>query len=272
MDRRKYIQQVEQLHTHAAFEQETTDLLRCRAAQINKEDNMKLNKRMKIIIAAAVFICLLTCTVFAASLLLSPADVANRIGDTTLAAAFESEDAIIVNQTIQAGEYTVTFLGIVSGENISAYSDENRALTYAAFSISYTDGREMNILDGCPISISPFIEGYQPWCVNLFTISNGAHGHVENGVYYYLFSCDSLELFADHNIDIYIYEGHAPSSEIFSYDTETGKINYCENYNGIRGVFPLSLDSSEANPQLARQLLENAGFSVNEDGSLILED
>lgn len=270
MDRKTYINQVNRLRTCDGFEEDTIAMLRGTAHTHNKEDTMKINKRFKIIIAAALCMVLLTGTVFAGTLLLSPTELAGSLGDSTLAAAFESEDAVIVNRTVQTGEYNVTFLGMVSGSRISKIFASDANLTYAAFAIEYTDGRPMRQEDGCPIMISPLVEGYEPWLVNLFSLSNGAYGHVENNVYYYLFSCSSLEYFADRQVALYAYTGHGPSAEIFSYNPETGEISYSEGYTGVRAVFELDLDESKADPEAARTLLEEAGFELNEDGTLKL--
>jgi len=272
MNRQLYKQQVEYLHTRTGFEEDTKQMLSSLLVCQSKETKMKtINKKLTILIVAAAFALLLTTTVFAASMLLSPSDLALRIGDSSLAEAFNSEDAVIVNESITAGEYTITYLGMVNMENLTQASDGDEAYTYAAFSIEYIDGREIPIENGCPISITPLVDGYQPWCVNFFSLSNGAHGYVENGAYYYLLCCNSLDLFADHRVAIYIYDGFAPSSEIFSYDNESGAIGYNDSYTGIRGIFELDLDESKADPQAAQELLESVGFEFNEDGSLKLE-
>ena len=270
MDKKRYINQVNRLRTSDGFEDETIALLRSAVHADNKEENMKISKRIKIIIAVAACMVLLTGTVFAATLLLSPTELAGNLGDSTLAAAFSSEDAVIVNQTVQTGEYNVTFLGMVSGSRISEIFSSDANLTYAAFAIEYTDGRPMRQEDGCPISITPLIEGYEPWLVNLFSLANGAYGHVENNIYYYLFSCSSLEYFADRQMALYAYTGHAPSAEKFSYSPETGEISYSEGYTGVRAVFELDLDESKADPEAARRVLEEAGLELNEDGTLKL--
>ena len=272
MNKNRYKQQIERLCPSEGFEERTKALLADRAVSMNTEANMRINKRFKIIIAAAVFALLLTGTFFAAALLLSPSELAGKLGDTALEQAFSSDDAVIVNESIQTGDYTVTFLGMVSGEHLSTiFSADQASYTYAAFSIEYTDGREMVQENGCPLSITPLVEGYQPWCINIFALINGAYGYVENNVYYYLLSCNDLELFADREVAMYVYEGFAPSSEIFSFDASSGEIGYCSSYTGFRGTFELELDAGKADPQAARELIEAAGFELNDDGSLKLE-
>ena len=235
---------------------------------------MHISKKYKIIIAAVVCALMMTITVSAAVMLLSPSQIADRLGDSSLSQAFASEDAVIVNESIQTGDYIITFLGMVSGRDISTYlagTDTSEEYTYAAVSVERADGGEIRQEDGCPVSVTPLVTGYQPWVVNLFSLANGANGYVENNVYYYLFSCNNLEFFADHEIALYAYTGHAPSSEIFSYDAETGEIDYADGYDGVRAVFELELDSSKADPAKVRELLTEAGFMLNEDGSLKLE-
>ena len=273
MDKERYTQQIERLHTRRGFEQDTCELLRRVAAQHESEETFTMNRKLKIIIAVCVCALLLTGTVYAAAALLSPSDVSNHFGDSTLAKAFQSEDAIIVDETIQTGEFTITFMGMVSGKSISEdISNIDTAYTYAVVAIAYTDGREIDILDGCPVSITPLISGYAPWHINLFALSNGANGMVQDNVYYYLFCCSSLEPFADHDVALYVYDGFAPSSEIFSFDPDSGEVGYNDSYSGIRAVFDIPLDPSKADPDAARDIIEAAGFALDENGQLIIEE
>lgn len=73
---------------------------------------------------------------------LSPTQVAEEMNDTLLAQAFAGEDAVLLSESAQAGEYTVTLDGLVSGAGISNWcSDVEESRTYAVVSIVRTDAR-----------------------------------------------------------------------------------------------------------------------------------
>ena len=67
--------------------------------------------------------------------------VAEEIDDPLLAQAFDGDEALVLNETAQAGEYTVTLGGLVSGTGISNWcGDVEESRTYAVVSVARTDG------------------------------------------------------------------------------------------------------------------------------------
>lgn len=76
---------------------------------------MSMNRTKKITLLAAAAVALLAVTVSAAVLWLTPAQVAVELNDPMLAEAFQSEAAVILNETQTVGDYTVTLMGMVSG-------------------------------------------------------------------------------------------------------------------------------------------------------------
>ena len=66
-------------------------------------------------VAIAAAVALFTVSAYAASRWLSPAQVAEQHRDPMLAQAFESEDAIRLDQSVQTENFCVTLAGLVSG-------------------------------------------------------------------------------------------------------------------------------------------------------------
>lgn len=125
------------------FQARTTALLQDRLWNMEEEKSqMTIRKSRKWLLAAAVAVALLVLSVSAAMLWLSPTQVAEEMNDTLLAQAFAGEDAVLLSESAQAGEYTVTLDGLVSGAGISNWcSDVEESRTYAVVSIVRTDAR-----------------------------------------------------------------------------------------------------------------------------------
>lgn len=64
----------------------------------------------------AIFTLVMSLTAYAATQLFSPKQVAEHLGQQLLAKAFESRDAVEINQSVISGDYNVTLNGIVSGK------------------------------------------------------------------------------------------------------------------------------------------------------------
>ena len=99
-------------------------------------------------VVTAVCVLLMTVTVGAAARYLTAEQVAERSGDTEIAAAFRGEDAVEINETREAGDYRFTLMGMASGkaltqsnvlENIPELSG-----IYAAIAIERLDGRPID--------------------------------------------------------------------------------------------------------------------------------
>lgn len=271
MMRQQYRKAFDSLDVREGFEAETERLLRAVMAERNSMKNKKL---ISVLVIAALVFVLAAGTVYAAVKLMTPSQLAESFDDKPLAEAFASDDAVIINETMQAGDYNITLMGIVSGKNISEWEDVDKDRSYVAVAVERIDGTPLTIEDNIGVQITPLVEGYQPWFVNLFSLcSGGANGYPTDGVYYFLYSFETLEMFADREVAFYLYsERMAPSAEIFSFDEATGEIDYAEGYTGVKGKIPLTLDPSKADPEAVRAHLESVGFTLNEDGSINIEE
>ncbi|MCD7732293.1 MAG: hypothetical protein LUH56_02480 [Oscillospiraceae bacterium] len=207
------------------------------------------------VIAAVVAAVILTVSAFAAGGLLTASDIANRSGETTLAEYFENDGGetwSIESQT--SGGYTITILGIASGDDMSTYDEEiGLDKTYIVGSIERADGEA--ITDYTDIMVSPVISGYEPWLVNIFTLNNGSrHKFIQDGVEYFLVETTNVSIFADHTVYIAAYSGAlAPTSDVYSLNDD-GTISVIGS-EGVATLFEIPLDESLADPEAAEELI-----------------
>ncbi len=277
MDEKKvYREQLDRVQFRPDFESAAAELMR-RAAEKKEKQPMITRKSVKIIIAAAAALALLTTTVFAISALLSPQDVASRI-DGEIARAFQSEDAVELNQTATVGDYEFTLLGIASGSRLEFLGDlpEENSHSYVVMAVSRLDGSPIDPAEtlsapsGKMLTLSPLVEGWAPHHVNAWSLCCAGHEITVDGVRYCLFDYTNLELFADRTVYMAVYEGLAPSAEVFTMN-EDGTIVFAEGYSGEKGLFTLPVDPSRADAQAALQLLIDQGI-LGEDGQPVGED
>lgn len=108
MDRKTYREAFDELTFSPDFQARTQALLHQRAQAMEQEEtSMKIKHLRKPAVFAAVA-ALLVVSVSAAAYFLSPAQVAEHTGNTLLAQAFESEDAVLLNETVESGGYQIT--------------------------------------------------------------------------------------------------------------------------------------------------------------------
>ena len=262
MNREAYRKAFDAIPFSPDFQDRTTELLRDRLREQEKEEHsMYVGKTKKLAVLIAAAIALLAVSVSAVMLWLSPAQVAERLEDPVLAAAFDSEDAIPLEETAQVGDYTVTLAGLLSGQDLSqAPAEYNGQLisdrTYAVFSLARTDGEPLEELpDG--LSYSPLVSGYHVSAVNAWTLGATCQSFVQDGVAYYLFDTQNLEMFADHTVYFAIYEGGVPNPATFP-TAEDGSISLAEGVQGA--LFTLPLDASKADPAAAEAFVEGTGL------------
>ena len=262
MNRETYRKAFDAIPFSPDFQDRTTELLRDRLREQEKEEHsMHMGKTKKLAVLIAAAIALLAVSVSAVMLWLSPAQVAERLEDSVLAAAFDSEDAVLLEETAQVGDYTVTLAGLVSGKDLSrAPAEYNGQLvsdrTYAVFSLARTDGEPLEELpDG--LSYSPLVSGYHVSAVNSWTLGATCQSFVQDGVAYYLFDTQNLEIFADHTVYFAIYEGGVPNPATFP-TAEDGSISLAEGVQGA--LFTLPLDASKADPAAANAFVEGTGL------------
>ena len=211
------------------------------------------------LIAVAAAVAVLAVSVSAAVLWLSPSEVADRVEEPLLAEAFQGDDAIVLDESMTAGDYQITLAGMVSGEDLSVPTDYNGEIisdrTYAVFRVARADGAPLT--DYPDLSYSPLVDGYHVSCVNAWTLGTTTQQFIEDGVIYCLFDCRNLEMFADHPVRFAIYEGGVPNTDLFSM-AEDGTISLRENVVGV--LFTLPLDESRADPAAAKAFVESTGL------------
>lgn len=260
MNRQDYRDAFDAVDFSPDFEERTLQKLAAARQASEKEQNMISMNRMKktaLLVAAAV--ALLAVSVSAAMLWLTPAQVADRVEEPLLAEAFQSEDAIVLDESVTAGDYQITLAGMVSGEDLSVPTDYNGEIvndrTYAVFRVARADGEPLT--DYPNLSYSPLVDGYHVRCVNAWTLGTTTQQFIEDGVIYCLFDCRNLEMFADHPVRFAIYEGGVPNTDLFSM-AEDGTISLRENVVGA--MFTLPLDESKADPAAAQAFVESTGL------------
>lgn len=265
MNREDYRKAFDELSFSADFQARTEALLRQRARELEKEKPMMQFKRTKkLAVLAAAAVALLAVSVSAAVLWLSPSQVAEKIDDPLLAQAFAGEDALLLNETVQSGDYTITLGGLVSGEGISRWcGDADASRTYAVAAVARTDGTPLSdenfeILGGGTFTVSPLVAGYAPQAVNSWTLGGGCSSFFENGTAYYVLDTRDIQMFADHTVYLAVFEGFVPSYDTFSV-AEDGTYSLRSGVTGA--LFTLPLDESLADPAAAQAFVEGTGMA-----------
>ena len=219
-------------------------------------------RRMNWFVSIAAAVAMLTVSAYAASRLLSPAQVADMHGDPLLSQAFQSEDAVRLDQSVQTENFCVTLAGLVSGENLSSWTSQaDQARTYAVMILESLDGTPLNA-DDFPIveyTLTPLVAGFTPWTVNNWTLNAGVSLLEQDGVLYYLLDTQNIEMFADHTVYMAFYQGRMPDQDIFTI-AEDGTIAFAESFEGPQALFTLPLDESKADPAAVEQFMDESGF------------
>ena len=225
---------------------------------------MTFQKSQKWVVTIAAAVAVLMLSVSAAVLWLSPSQVAEEIDDPLLAQAFAGADAVLLNETAQVGEYTVTLGGLVSGAGISNWcSDVEESRTYAVVSIARTDGTPLTednyeVQASRTFTITPLVAGYPPRSVNIFSLDGGCVSFLQDGTAYYMMDTEDIQIFADRTVYLAVYQGFVPSYQQFSL-AEDGTITMREDVVGC--MFTLPLDPSLADPEAVQAFFEESGFS-----------
>lgn len=259
MNRDRYHAGFDGIQFRKEFEEETVQLLLEAAGQQQEKErsSMKVKHFKKTALIAAVLAVAVMATAAAVNLL-HPAQVAEYMGHSELADAFNSEDAILLNESKEFGDFTVTLMGVTSGAHLSdVYEDADASRSYIVAAMSRTDGEAIDY-DGLQnIMVTPLVSGYQPWEVNNFTLGGGYQSVIADGMRtaYYIFECESLEVFADHTIYLACYEGMAPSSDMLQM-AQNGSISFLDSYAGPHALFTLPLDPAKANPEKAAAIVD----------------
>ena len=233
-----------------------------------KETKMPHFKRsFKIAIAACMLLIITSATVFAATRLLTPREVAYQLGDQSLSAAFASDTAININKTVVSGGYRFSILSIVSGLDISdtlLYSEGlSHDRSYLIIAIENEDGSPMLTFDDDDIPqfyVSPYIRGFKPWQVNLHTLEGGHKEMIIDGVRYRIVDMENIKVFAEHGIYIGINTGWLFDSEAFIFNADPWELRVNPEFDGVSVVFELPVDLSLADPVRAAEILDANPF------------
>lgn len=236
---------------------------------------MKKFKKIPVILGFTCALCVGATTAYAAYHYLSPATVAKKMDNNKLSDAFKGKQSIEINQTQHFKDYDITLLGITSGKNLSQYFKDDKLVserTYSVVAIKTTDNKtlskdewyEKNFL------VSPYIQGFEPWKVNAFTLDGGYEQFVEDNTLYRITECDNIEKFADHTIYLGISDTTFFEKDAFTYDEKTGNIAKNEKYDGVNALFTLPIDKSKANAKEVKQFmkeLEKTDSKTEEDST-----
>lgn len=224
---------------------------------------MTVGRAKKLAVIAAVCAAALVVSVSAAVLWLSPSQVAQEMNQSWLAEAFDSPDAIVIDETVESGEFSITLLGLVTGGNLDVLNqDLDGERTYAVLALRRLDGTplENQTFDFIRYALTPLVAGYSPTAVNNWTLDATARGLAKDGVYYYLLDTASVEMFSDRTVYMAFYEGGAPSNSIFTM-ADDGSIAFAEDFEGVQALFTLPLDPSKADPAAAEAFVESTGLA-----------
>ncbi|MCI9186274.1 MAG: hypothetical protein HFF34_01120 [Oscillospiraceae bacterium] len=225
--------------------------------------NLKFFRKPLVFAAAAA---LLVVSVSAAALFLRPSEVAQHHNQPVLAQAFEDQNAIVVDQTVETGDFAVNLTGLVSGKNLTDWSqDVDTSHTYAVVALSRLDGTpiDQQEFDFIRYTLTPLVAGYSPSAVNNWTLGSSASGFSADGVFYVLLDTQDLNMFAHRTVYLAFYEGGAPSREIFAVDPTDGSISFAPDFAGPHALFTLPLDASKADPAAADEFAASTGLDFD---------
>lgn len=231
-------------------------------------------KTWRVAAAAAALCCLGALGATAAGYYLRPSQVAQHLQQEGLAALFAESGEDKIQQTQQAGNFSVTLMGLASGENVTEYwsSDWGSGVPapdrhYAVLAVAHLDGTPMAELtdekNDVTVSnslVSPVFAS--PECslaeYNVFTMNGARHDLVQEGIHYILIETDTLEPFADKNPQLAVVLNHDGGIGAllggFEQDPDSGEISVMPDTEGDCLLFDLPIDESKADPERAARL------------------
>lgn len=259
-----YRKAVDDIPLSADFQERTEELVRqtAKIAELEKECISVKKKGFIRAVSIAAAVAMLTVSAYAASRLLSPAQVADMHGDPLLSQAFQSEDAVRLDQSVQTENFCVTLAGLVSGENLSSWTSQaDQARTYAVMILESLDGTPLDREDFSLMdyTVTPLVAGFTPWSVNNWTLDAGVSLLEQDGVLYYLLDTQNIEMFADRTVYMAFYQGTLPDRDTFTM-AEDGTIAFAEGVEGPHALFTLPLDEGKADPAAVEQFMDDSGF------------
>lgn len=229
-----------------------------------KKSSVKSWKHATAAAAAIAVTMVSSITAYAAWRYFSAKDVAAEIADNRLAQEFEQNNWMDECETQTYGNYDITLLGIVSGDEISSHLSKTDSgeidgdKTYMAVAIAHSDGTPMpdsSKTDEGQFYVSPYIEGLDPARYNASVLGGNNTLFVSDGIQYRLLETDNIECFADRKIYMGVSEGEAYDDKAYVYDSVSGDISRNESYEGVNALFTLSIDSNLADQKRAAEVI-----------------
>lgn len=229
-----------------------------------KKSSVKSWKHATAAAAAIAVTMVSSITAYAAWRYFSAKDVAAEIADNRLAQEFEQNNWMDECETQTYGNYDITLLGIVSGDEISSHLSKTDSgeidgdKTYMAVAIAHSDGTPMpdsSKTDEEQFYVSPYIEGLDPARYNASVLGGNNTLFVSDGIQYRLLETDNIECFADRKIYMGVSEGKAYDDKAYVYDSVSGDISRNESYEGVNALFTLSIDSNLADQKRAADVI-----------------
>ena len=236
-----------------------------------------INKKKVPVLAFTIMsvIALGTVSAFGAIKYLTPSGIALELGDTTLADAFKSKNAIAINQNKVVGNTKYNLMGMISGKSLSKYVEKSNRdeikdnKTYIVTSIENTDGSKRPTTSdknyvGADMIVTPLVKGINPSVLNIYTMGGGYSEIIEDGIQYRLVESDNIEMFADKGIYLAICDSNNFNT-IYNYNETTGAITPNKDYNGLNIIFDLPIDKSKANTNKAEKYLADLTSNNNKE-------
>lgn len=229
-----------------------------------KKSSVKSWKHAAVAAVAIAVTMVSSITAYAAWRYFSAKDVAAEIADNRLAQEFEQNNWMDECETQTYGNYDITLLGIVSGDEISSHLSKTDLgeidgdKTYMAVAIAHSDGTPMpdsSKTDEEQFYVSPYIEGLDPARYNASVLGGNNTLFVSDGIQYRLLETDNIECFADRKIYMGVSEGEAYDDKAYVYDSVSGDISRNESYEGVNALFTLSIDSNLADQKRAAEVI-----------------
>lgn len=229
-----------------------------------KKSSVKSWKHAAVAAAAIAVTMVSSITAYAAWRYFSAKDVAAEIADNRLAQEFEQNNWMDECETQTYGNYDITLLGIVSGDEISSHLSKTDSgeidgdKTYMAVAIAHSDGTPMpdsSKTDEEQFYVSPYIEGLDPARYNASVLGGNNTLFVSDGIQYRVLETDNIECFADRKIYMGVSEGEAYDDKAYVYDSVSGDISRNESYEGVNALFTLSIDSNLADQKKAAEVI-----------------
>lgn len=227
--------------------------------------------------AAALILMIASVGVFAGWKYLAPENVAETVfEDELLSKAFQTENAILVNETQECGEYRITLMGIVSGKGLSEYTqwDEQGNIvddrTYIVTAIENTDGTPRPDVSDDDYGqdsfyVSPYIKGLSMVDYNAHTLGGGYSEDVVDGIQYRLLECDNIEMFAARGIYLGVNEGFSCDVQAYHMDEETGEIIRNEDYEGVNALFELPIPAFKGDEAAVQAYIDQMEAEQTDD-------